>query len=179
MALALSVAGCAGQDMTADQPDEEEIREGEAEVKQTIAMFVKTDPSMKQFMDSAYGYAIFPSVTKGGLIVGGTVGDGWVYERGRLVGEAELQKVSVGAQAGGENYSEIIFFKDQNAMNTFKQGDFELGADLNAVVNKQDAAARAGYTKGIAVFVMSKGGLMAEASVGGQKLNFSPITPRQ
>ncbi len=175
MALSLSVAGCAGQDMTAEGPDAEEVSEAQGEVNQALAEMKNKDPGIQKFVDSAYGYAIFPSVGKGGLIVGATSGDGWVYEKGRLVGKAELTKVSVGAQAGGESFSQVIFFQDATSLDKFKKGDFELGADLNAVALKNGAAATAGYEKGMAIFVMTKTGLMGEASVGGQTFDYEPL----
>jgi lipid-binding SYLF domain-containing protein len=176
MALSLSFAGCAGQDMTAEGPDaEEEIQEARDEANQTLAEMKQRDAGIQKFIDGAYGYAIFPSVGKGGLIVGGTSGDGWVFEKGRPVGRAGLTKVSVGAQAGGERFSQIIFFEDATSLNRFKRGDFELGAQLTAVALERGATTRAGYTEGMAIFTMTKTGLMAEASVGGQKFSFEPF----
>ncbi|NUO50007.1 MAG: lipid-binding SYLF domain-containing protein [Polyangiaceae bacterium] len=171
MVLGLSVAGCAGQEMTAEGPDAEEVQEG----REAIAEMKQKDPGIQKFVDSAYGYAIFPSVGKGGLIVGATSGDGWVFEKGHLVGKTELTKVSVGAQAGGESFSQVIFFKDAGSMDKFKKGNLELGADVNAVAIKQGASATTGYEKGMAIFVMTKGGAMAEASVGGQTFDYEPI----
>ncbi|NUO50008.1 MAG: lipid-binding SYLF domain-containing protein [Polyangiaceae bacterium] len=175
MALAISVAGCAGQDLTAEGPDAEEMQEAKTEANQTLAEMKKKDPGIQKFVDGAYGYAIFPSVGRGGLIVGGMSGDGWVFEKGQLVGSTGVTKVTVGAQAGGESFSQVIFFEDATSMNRFKRGDLELGAQVSAVALKNGAAARAGYTQGMAIFTMTKTGLMAEASVGGQKFSFTPI----
>lgn len=175
MVLGLSVAGCAGQEMTAEGPDAEEVQEAQGEANQTLAEMKKKDPGIQEFIDNAYGYAIFPSVGKGGLIVGATSGDGWVFEKGRLVGKTELTKVSVGAQAGGESFSQVIFFKDPTSLTAFKKGDLELGADVNAVALKNGASATTGYEKGMAIFVMTKTGLMGEASVGGQTFDYEPI----
>lgn len=175
MALAISVAGCAGQDLTAEGPDSEAAQEARTEADQTLAEMKKRDPGIQRFVDGAYGYAIFPSVGRGGLIVGGMSGDGWVFEKGQLVGSTGVTKVTVGAQAGGESFSQVIFFEDATSLNRFKKGDMELGAQVSAVALKNGAAARAGYTQGMAIFTMTKTGLMAEASVGGQKFSFTPI----
>lgn len=145
-------------------------------MKEALADIRRTDPSIERFFGEAYGYAIFPSVGKGGLVVGGASGDGWVFEQGRLVGRSELGQLTVGAQAGGQSYAELIFFRDKAALDAFKTGDTELGAEVSAVALKSQASANAGYDKsGMAIFIMGKGGLMAEASVGGQKFDYEPL----
>ncbi len=175
IAVSLCAAGCAGQDLTAEGPDAEEIQEAKTQADQTLAEMKQKDPGIQKFIDGAYGYAVFPSVGRGGLIVGGMSGDGWVFEKGQLVGTTGVTKVTVGAQAGGESFSQVIFFEDATSLNRFKRGDFELGAQVTAVALRNGAAARAGYTQGMAIFTNTKTGLMAEASVGGQKFTFEPI----
>jgi lipid-binding SYLF domain-containing protein len=172
-ALFFLAASCTGQEWNVSEPPTTQER---SEVDETISNIKAADPSIKTFFDQAYGYVVFPDVGTGGLIVGGTHGNGWAYEQGRLIGKASITKVSVGAQAGGENYSEIMFFKDANALNTFKNGKLDLGADAKAVMIKTGAATSAGYNPaGVAVFTQTKGGAMAEASVGGQQFSYEPI----
>jgi len=145
-----------------------------------------------QFFDRAYGYAVFPTIGKGGLGVGAAHGSGHVYAHGRRIGRVTVNQLSVGLQAGGEAYSEIIFFKDKAALDDFTSGNFEFsadagaiavtasadasvgttGADAGASVSKDDAATAGEYHHGMAVFTIAKGGLMYNATVAGQKFSF-------
>ena len=143
-------------------------------VAQAIADIKNKDPSVKRFFDSAHGYAVFPTVAKGGIGIGGAYGEGEVYERGRLVGTASLTQVTIGFQLGGQAYSEFVFFKDKKTLDDFKKGNFELSAQASAVAATAGAGANADYDKGVAIFTLVKGGLMYEASVGGQKFSFAP-----
>jgi len=145
-----------------------------AAVEETIAKFKEADSSMKVFFDKAYGYVVFPGVGKGGFIIGGGHGTGWVYEQGTLVGRATVTQLTVGAQIGGQSYREIIFFKDKETLDTFKKGNFELSAQASAIIVKQGASKDSSYDRGVAVFTMPKKGAMAEASVGGQKFKYTP-----
>jgi lipid-binding SYLF domain-containing protein len=145
------------------------------EVKAAIARFKAKDPSMKVYFQKAYGYAIFPTVGKGGIGVGGAYGKGQVYRGGKYIGRTTLTQVTIGFQLGGQAYSEIIFFKDRKAFNRFIQGDFKLSAQASAVAATAGAAANADYSNGVAIFTITKGGLMYEASVGGQKFSFTPV----
>ena len=145
------------------------------------------------FFGKSYGYAVFPTVGKGGLIVGGAHGSGRVYEKGSYVGDTSLTQVSVGLQAGGEAYSEIIFFEDKRAFDEFTSGNFEFSAQAQAVAIRTGASAQTStggssagasggkgggattagaYYKGMAVFTVAKGGAMFEASIGGQKFKY-------
>jgi lipid-binding SYLF domain-containing protein len=144
-------------------------------VAEAIARFKNSDPSMKVFFDKAYGYAIFPTVGKGGIGIGGAYGKGEVYERGKLVGTSSLTQVTIGFQLGGQAYSEIIFFKDKSTLNDFQKGNFEFGAQASAVAVTAGASADADYNNGVAIFTQAKGGLMYEASVGGQKFSYDAI----
>ena len=136
--------------------------------------FLKKDESVKGLFGSAAGYAIFPSVAKGGLGVGAASGVGQVYDKGnnKPVGEAKLSQVTVGFQAGGQAYSELIFFEDATSLDNFKKGNFEFSAQASAVAVTAGAAANAKYEKGVMILTLAKGGLMYEASVGGQKFSF-------
>lgn len=137
--------------------------------------FIATDNLMKPIFDKAYGYVIFPNVGKGGIGVGGAAGNGTVYEHGKLIGMAKLSQLSIGFQAGGQAYREVIFFESKEAMDRFKGSKFEFSAQVSAVAVTAGASGNAKYTNGVMVFTMQKGGLMYEASVGGQKFKFEKI----
>ncbi len=134
----------------------------------------KVDPQLETFAKKGDGFAFFPEITKGGLIVGGAGGRGVVYEKGQHIGYADLTQVSVGFQAGGQTYSELIVFQDQAAMNRFKQNEMNFGADASAVLAENGAAADARFVDGVAVFIKPITGAMAEASLGGQQITYMP-----
>ncbi len=166
----------AGWDPTRDaaKPQAQEP-EQERTAEETIRLFRQKDAKMKVFFDKAHGYAVFPTVGKAGMGFGGAHGKGKVFEKGRLIGTTSLTQVTFGLQFGAQVYSEIIFFKDKAALDDFTGGNFELGAQASAVAATAGAAANAEYSDGVAIFTMSRGGLMYEASVGGQKFNYKPI----
>lgn len=157
----------------------------------TINLFKKSGES-GTFFGKSYGYAVFPTVGKGGAGIGGAYGKGRVYEKGKYVGDTSLAQVTVGFQLGGEAYSEIIFFQDKRAFDEFTNGNFEFGADAQAIAITASANAKASstgasagasatknkattagqYHKGMATFTVAKGGLMYEASIGGQKFKY-------
>jgi len=161
------------------------------EYDDTIANFRKADESGRYFAN-AYGYAVFPTIGKGGVGVGGAYGEGRVYEQGKHIGSTSMTQLSVGFQLGAQGFSQIIFFENQAALQKFTQGEFEFGAEASAVAITLAAGAKAGttgatagasvekdkaknvgnYVKGMAVFTLVKGGLMYEATVGGQKFKF-------
>jgi lipid-binding SYLF domain-containing protein len=132
------------------------------------------DPGLRGFVQGGYAYAIFPSVGKGGLIAGGASGRGEVYEQGRFVGYAELNQVTVGAQAGGEEYAELIVFQDEAALRNFQNKEYSFSANASAVALKAGASKEGHFRDGVAVFTLPTGGLMAEASVGGQSFTYHP-----
>jgi lipid-binding SYLF domain-containing protein len=151
-------------------------RDPVVEAKQTLALFTKTDPTLKKFVETAAGYVIFPSITKGALAVGGAHGDGVLFERGGTpIAKATVSQVTIGLQAGGQTFSEIIFFENPKALSDFKEGDFALTATASAVALSNGGAKSARYTNGVAVFTATNSGLMFEASVGGQKFNVKPM----
>jgi lipid-binding SYLF domain-containing protein len=139
--------------------------------RQVDAMIAK-DPGLRDVIDKAYANAVFPKIGKGGVIVGGAYGRGVVHEQGMMIGYADMTQASVGAQLGGQTYSEIISFENKEALERFKQNKLALSANLSAVIVESGAAKAARYTDGVAVFVMPRAGAMAEASVGGQKFTF-------
>lgn len=158
----------------------------------TIAVFKKSE-AVQPFFESAYGYAVFPTIGKAGIGIGGSYGTGQVYKGGVVAGETSLVKATVGFQLGGQAFSEMIFFEDKRAYDEFTSGEFEFDATASAVAITAGVQAKAGtkgttagasagpatgtqvkssYHKGMAVFVHAKGGLMYEAAIGGQKFNF-------
>jgi len=154
--------------------DPGERRELMQEASNTTRQFKRKDPSLKRFFDNAVGWAIYPTVGKAGFWVGGAYGKGVVYRRGQVIGFSELRQVSIGFQFGGQAYSEIIFSRDQAALDRFKREKLEFDAQTQAAVADKGAALNADYHGGVAVFTLPKGGLMAEVSVGGQQFTFDP-----
>ena len=145
-----------------------------SEAQAAIAAFKATDPDLELFFKAAHGYAVFPSVGKAGMGIGGAYGTGIVYAKGKEIGTTTLKQVSIGFELGGEHYREIIFFEDEKTLDNFKQGNYELGAQASAVALKEGASKNADYEDGVAVFTQTKGGLMFDASIGGQKFTFEP-----
>ena len=167
VALSSLLTACAGWNPNQERDDAEKV-------KLTIERFMERDPDLKIFFDKAYGYAVFPTVGKGAYIVGGSYGEGFVYEQGNLIGYANIVAASIGLQIGGQGFSEIIFFKDQMTMDDFKRGNYEFNAQASAIAVTLGVAAKTDYNLGVAIFILPKGGLMADLSAGGQKFSFEP-----
>ncbi|MBB6093712.1 lipid-binding SYLF domain-containing protein [Povalibacter uvarum] len=183
MAVLLAAIGFAAAPAFGDEYDD------------TISIFKNAGES-GAFFGKAYGYAVFPTVGKGGLGVGAAHGKGRVYRQGQYIGDTSMTQLSVGFQAGGQAFSQIIFFEDKRALEEFTGGNFEFAATAQAVAitagasasagstgsavgasgGKKDATTRGAYHKGMAVFTVAKGGLMYEASVAGQKFSYKPKT---
>jgi lipid-binding SYLF domain-containing protein len=166
--ITVLVVAFAGQTVSAD-----EKADLTAEVIEANATLVKADAGLKDIMEKAKGYVIFPSVAKGGLGVGAAAGTGQLLEKGKVMGEAKLRQVSIGFQAGGQAYIELICFEDQASLDNFKKGNFEFSAQVSAVAVTAGVSKNAKYEKGIMVLTLAKGGLMYEASVGGQKFKYT------
>jgi lipid-binding SYLF domain-containing protein len=143
--------------------------------KKARASFVRADPSMENLFKHAAGYAIFPNIGKGGGGVGGAAGKGAVYEKGMPVGAAQMVQVTVGAQAGGQAYREIIFFENRDAVDRFMQNKVEFSGQVSAIAVKSGASANANYSNSVVVFSQEKSGLMLEASLGGQKFTYKTL----
>ena len=171
IALMGLAAGCATAPKTTQERDNLSS-DAEAELRH----FYNEDTALPEFIKSSAGYAVFPSIGKGGLVVGGSYGRGIVYQAGKAIGFADLGKASVGAIAGGQTFSEVIVFQNNAALENFKAGQYAFAADASAVALKKGAAATAKYSNGVAVFVDSKGGLAIDASVGGQKFDYEPMS---
>ena len=154
------------------------LARGESDAAAVIAKFKEKDPGLANVFAKSAGYVVFPTVAKGGLGIGGARGKGYVYQHGRLIGRSTLTQLSIGLQAGGQAYSEVIFFKDHGALENFEGGHLKLDAKASAVALTARAAADLAYRDGVAIVTMAEGGLMYEASVGGQKLSFHPTAKR-
>jgi lipid-binding SYLF domain-containing protein len=153
----------------------DEASEAVKRAEEAVALFKKTDPTIGKFFETSVGWAVFPSVAKGAFIVGGAGGKGVLFENGKAVGTTSLVQVTIGLALGGQEYAEIIFFENALALSSFRGGNFALAAQVSAVAAASGAAATAKYQQGVAVFTVAIGGLMYEASVGGQKFEFKPF----
>jgi lipid-binding SYLF domain-containing protein len=164
----------------------------------TVGLFKNAGDSAA-FFSRCYAYAVFPTIGEGGFIAGGAHGTGRVYVGGTYTGDASMTQLSLGFQAGGKAYSEIIFFEDKRALDEFQSGSFEFSAGASAIAvtasanasagttgaesgasgGKKDAITNAGgYLKGVAVFTIAKGGLMYAVAVAGQKFSYTPGVQR-
>lgn len=157
--------------------------------KDAIKTFMQSD-IVGKFHNSAYGYAVFPNIGKGGIGIGGAYGKGRVYRGGKKAGDVSMTQVSIGLQLGGQAYRQVIYFQDKRAFDDFTSGEFEFSAQAEAIAITSSAGASAGsegtsagantnqagtqYHKGMVVFTMGKGGLMYQATLGGQKYNYTP-----
>jgi lipid-binding SYLF domain-containing protein len=168
LALLPWLAGCA---------TEPYVRGGsfDQETAGAITLFNRTDLTMQKLFDSAAGYAVFPTVTKGAIGIGAAHGEGQVFANGKLIGLSSLSQGTVGLQLGAQEYAEVIFFQDKVALDRFAEGQWALSAQATAVAAAEGAAADVNYQKGVMVFTVAKGGLMFEASVGGQRFTFTPL----
>lgn len=145
------------------------------DAKKAKKTLLKADSGLERFFENSAGYVLFPNVGKGGFIIGGASGNGVLYEGGEVIGMAGLKKLNVGLQAGGQAIIEIIFFETPVDLERFKEGKFQFAAETSAVALKSGIAFNAKYKEGVAVFALPKAGLMADASVGGQKFSYKPF----
>jgi len=163
------------------------------EYEDTVKVFKNAGKS-GSFFSNSHGYAVFPTIGKGGVGIGAAHGSGRVYEAGNYVGDTKMNQLSIGLQLGGQAYSQIIFFEDKRSFDEFTSGNFEFGANASAVAitagasaststsgstagasgGKNDATTAGKYHKGMAVFTVAKGGLMYEAAIAGQKYKYTP-----
>ncbi len=146
-----------------------------AATRETLDVFRRPERGLTNYFANAKGYAVFPEITKGGLVFGGAHGAGEVFAGDQLIGRARLTQVTVGAQIGGQVYSEIIFFETAQALEDFKASKLKVSAQVGAVASAESVGQTAKYHQGVAVFTFARQGLMGEASVGGQKFKFEAI----
>jgi len=167
LALFMSISTLAQK----DEDDDKVIADANA-AKQD---FIKADALMQTLFDNSYGYVIFPNVGKGAIGIGGAAGNGAVFQKGTLIGMASMKQVSVGFQWGGQAYREVIFFETEADLNRFKENKIEFSGQASAVAVTKGAAANIKYKDGVMIFSQTKGGLMYEASVGGQKFKYRSL----
>lgn len=153
----------------------DEHKELMADAQKAKTTLMNKDAGLAQYFDNASGYVIFPNVGKGGLIIGGASGNGILYENGTAMGASNLKKLNVGLQAGGQAVIEVIFFETEAALAKFKEGNFQFSAEASAVIAEEGKSKNANYDDGVLVFALPKAGLMADASVGGQKFGYTPF----
>jgi lipid-binding SYLF domain-containing protein len=165
--LTLVAVGCSSS------PDTPQTRQTlRSDAGAALDAMAANDAGLRDFIQRAHGYAVFPKVGKGAAVVGGARGRGVVYEQGRLIGYAELKQASIGAQAGAQTFSELIVFETPVALGKLKAGNFTLGAEASAAALKQGMAKEYRYQAGVAIFILPKSGVMAAAAVSGQKVTF-------
>ena len=162
----LALGGCAST-----PSDDMMARESRA----ALARFIDRDPGLQSWADQAHAYVVFPDVAKGGFGVGGAFGRGMVFQNGQPIGRATVSQATVGAQIGAQSFSQVIFFQDDAALRIFQRENLEFSAQATAVAATAGAAATTSYERGVAVFLLVRGGLMAEASVGGQRFSYTPL----
>ena len=168
-AMGTSLSGCSTAPKTQSKRDTLH-----ADVLTTIDRFKREDPSMEALFKESAGYAVFPTVGKGAVGIGGAYGKGELFEGGKKIGYCDLSQGTIGFQLGGQAYSELIFFQNNTSLQSFKGGNLEFAAQASAVAATAGASANADFENGVLVFTMEKGGLMYEASIGGQKFSYVP-----
>ena len=144
----------------------------EEEANAALSLMIEKTPKLKVFKTKAYGYVVFPKITKAGIGIGGAAGNGIVYQNNNVVGSSKLKQASIGLQLGGQQYSEVIFFETKEAFEHFTNGNLKFDAQASAVAIKEGASINMAYKDGVAVFTRTKGGLMYEASIGGQHFKY-------
>lgn len=160
-------------------PDKEKLKKETASVEKTIAAFKRDNARLEIYFKDAYGWAVFPTIGTGGAGLSGAYGTGQVYEKGKLVGHATAKKAGLGLTLGGGSYSQLVFFRDSEALERFMNGNLKLEAGAKVVALEGGAATETSWTDGVAVFLRSKKGLMADASVSGQIFKFQPLPTAQ
>ncbi len=162
--------------ITSAQTKQEKLMAGSKDAR---ASFIKADKLMKGLFKDSYAYAIFPSIGKGGIGIGGATGNGIVYENDEATGTANMVQVSIGFQFGGQAYREVIFFENEEALDKFKNNKLKFAAQASAVAATEGASANVKYSEGVLVFTQQKGGLMYEASIGGQKFTYKSLEEKE
>lgn len=145
----------------------------------TLKRLEEKDPGLKQVLKKAYGYAVFPSVGKASLVVGGSHGHGAVYERGKFIGHATISQFTAGVQIGGDTFTEVLVFENREALERLKHGKMAFAANASAVLVKAGAAKAKGFSNGVAAYSYASGGMLVEAAIGGQKFSFKPAGEEQ
>jgi lipid-binding SYLF domain-containing protein len=172
--LALMASGLSAQGAWKASEKVDEATGARRDTAEALAAF-RQNETLGPYFEQAVGFVVFPSVAKAGFGIGGAYGKGQLFEAGTVIGESSVTQLSIGLQLGGQAYSEIIFFRDARALETFKTGKFELGAQAGAVLIKEGVSVETAFNEGIAVFTAAKGGVMYEASLSGQKFSYRSL----
>lgn len=167
--VAVVVMGCATAPKSAGGRQELVV-----DAQNTLDQMVRRDPGLRQVIDNAAGYVVFPSIGKGGVIVGGAFGQGVLFERGQQTGFVKVEQASLGAQLGAQTFAELLVFSRASDVADVKDGDYTLSADASVIVLTSGAAASANLATGVTAFVMPLGGAMVDVSIAGQRLQFQP-----
>jgi lipid-binding SYLF domain-containing protein len=171
-ALAVIVSFAVGCSSSPDTPQSRQTLRTDA--KAALDAMAARDPGVRDFVDRAHGYAVFPKVGKGAAVVGGASGRGVVYEKGEIVGYAQLKQASIGLQAGAQTYSELLVFENETALGKLRAGNLTLGAEAAAYALQSGGGREYRYQNGVAIFTLPRSGVMAAAAVSGQKITFNP-----
>jgi lipid-binding SYLF domain-containing protein len=167
--VAMAPTGCATAPKTASEQSSLEAR-----ANATIDEMTARDPALTDVLRRSAGYAVFPDIGKGGALVGGAFGRGVLYQNGRMTGFVKVEQASIGAQLGAQTFAELLVLQDDATVNRLKSGQLTLGADVGAVALTAGAAARAQFAGGVQVFLLPRGGLMAELTISGQRIEYEP-----
>ncbi|MEM9064871.1 MAG: YSC84-related protein [Planctomycetota bacterium] len=169
-ASGLLLTGCAAQRL-----DSRELASLERDVDSAVEDFIDQDPSLERWFEDSYGFAIFPNVGKGGIGIGGAYGEGLVYELGEAIGSVTLTQATIGFQLGGQSYQQVVFFEAERFLEEFISGEFEFNAQASVVAATAGASADATFDNGMLIVTAQNGGLMYEASVGGQTFKYRTL----
>jgi len=169
--LSLALIGCSSV-----PKDPKERAELQTSADKTLEELKQADSSLTAVLDDSAGYAVFPSIGKGGLIIGGGYGRGTLYEGGKITGYTDMTQAAIGALIGGQSFTELIVFKTPEALSNFKSGNFTFGAHASAIALDKGAASSTEFKDGVAIFTRSNQGLMADASLNGQKFRYTPLS---
>lgn len=169
--LLILIGGFVGMASAQTKKDQKVIKDAD----EAVSTLLKVNPDLREYFDKSAGCVIFPNVGKGGFIIGGASGNGVLYVYGKKQGMASVKEFNIGMQIGGEALIEVIFFESTDQVEEFKKGKFEFDAGISATALKSGESLDAKYNDGVAVFTHTKGGLMADVSVGGQKFNYKPF----
>ena len=144
------------------------------ECRAALKRMESENPGLRQVLEKAYGYAVFPDVGKAAAVIGGAYGTGEVYEEGSLIGYATISQLTIGVQIGGDAFTEVIVFDSKQSLERFKRGETKFAANASAVLVRAGAATSNDFEDGVCVFVSSEGGMLLEAAIGGQAFEFKP-----
>ena len=168
--FSLAIVGCSAAPK--EQSDRVELQ---SDADRTLQELKQADSSLEGVLNDANGYAVFPTIGKGGLIIGGGYGRGTLYEGGRITGYTDMTQAAIGALIGGQSFTELLVFNTPEALSNFKSGNFTFGAGANAIALDKGVASATEFKDGVAIFTRPNQGLMAEASLNGQKFRYVPL----